>query len=379
MTFRTTTKASARSLLLIALYVAATACGNSIAAFDAGAVDGPAADGPIADATPDGRVNDAGVSLPDITLNPNRLIVDLAVEEKNFPADSCELDPDEACVGAPGDRRLLRFSIETPNIGTGDLFLGTPSAGNDAFQFSACHNHYHFVGYAEYQLINTAGGTVGAGQKQAFCLLDTHKYLTADPTVSDTSMYWCGYQGIQRGWSDVYTANLPCQFLDITDVADGNYLLRVTLNRDQTLAELNYSNNVVEVPVTIGNPDYETPTEDCPVGVDAHSVDGLHRECGWTYGGNFPCTPGETVDVGCSAAGMCALGSCTGNPMMRVCDPQRPDGNCSNVGKLSEDDDSCGTECPFVNNVVCPTGGSLDVYHAPVVHGAAYTCNVAVN
>lgn len=354
------------------------ACGDSSAAFDAGVADG-GNDAAAVDASPDASADAGGGGVPDLTINPNRLLVDLAVEQRTFDAGACELDPDEACIGAAGTRTLLRFSIETPNIGTGDLFLGVPSAANENFQFSTCHNHYHFVGYAAYELLDAGGTTIATGRKQAFCLLDSEKYITDDPTVSDTNTYWCGYQGIQRGWSDVYTAELPCQLLDITDVADGDYTLRITLNEDRTIEELDYDNNVLEVPITIGNPDYSTPTEACPAGVDPHSADGLHRECGWTFAGNFACTPGQTFNVGCVSAGICNLGSCTGDPMMRVCDPDRPDGNCSSIGKLSENDDGCGSQCPFINNAICPDGGSVDVYHAPHTVGDAYTCDVQIN
>ncbi len=367
-----------RNSALIAAAIAAVACGDdSQGSFDAAGPDAGAVD---ATPGPDARVTDAGPQgVPDITVNLNRLIVDLAVEQKDFTKDACELHPEENCIDAAGTRTLLRFSIETPNIGTGDLFLGTPTEGNPLFVDSECHGHVHFLGYAEYVLLDNAGGTAAVGRKQAFCLLDTNKYLTDDPTVSDSGMYWCGYQGIQRGWSDVYTANLDCQFLDITDVPDGDYTLQVTLNKHRTIEELDYDNNTIEVPITIGSPDYLTPTEDCPAGVDNHSADGLHRECGWTFAGNFPCTPGQTVDIGCVDGGLCNLGSCTGDPMMRVCDPARPDGNCSFVGMLKDNDDGCGSECPYINNAICPDGGSIDVFHAPFTVGDPYTCNVQVN
>lgn len=348
------------------------ACSDSAETFDAGPVDALVVPG-------DATVDAAAQGKPDLIINANRLLVDLAVEQRDFAADACELAPDESCVGGPGVRRLLRFSVETPNIGTADVFLGTPSAGNDKFQYSECHMHYHLLGYASYELVDASGNTIASGHKQAFCLLDSEKYVTDDPSVSDTNMYWCGYQGIQRGWSDVYTAALPCQHVDITGVPDGDYKLRITLNEQHIIDELDYSNNMLEVPVTIGNPDYATPTEPCPDGIDAYSTDGLHRECGWTFAGNFACTPGQLVNIGCVDTGLCNLGACTGDPMLRVCDPDRPDGNCSSAAVLSENDDGCGGSCPLVANVVCPDGGSIAVYHAPYSVGDAYTCDVQVN
>ncbi|MBT8493794.1 MAG: hypothetical protein KJO07_12095, partial [Deltaproteobacteria bacterium] len=103
----------------------------------------------IPDAMPDAGI-DAGT--PDLTIYSPRTEVDFSIEERFFEANACELDPDENCVGGAGLRTLLRFSVETPNVGEGDLFMGTPSASNEDFQYSTCHAHFHFVGYAEYRL-----------------------------------------------------------------------------------------------------------------------------------------------------------------------------------------------------------------------------------
>jgi len=337
-----------------------------------------AAPPPADAATPDAAIPDAGpdaVPGPDLTLNRARAIADISIEEKNFAADSCELDPDEACIGAPGDRRLLRFSVETPNIGQRDLFLGTPEPTSPLFQFSECHGHYHFNGYASYYLETPEGTLVAPGHKQAFCLLDWQRFDHDDPTVTDEAAYHCGLQGIQRGWSDVYEARLSCQYVDITGIPDGDYVLRVDVNSEQTLYEMSYANNTISLPVTIGDPNLATPTEPCPAEVDSFGGDGLHRECDWDFMGTFDCNPGN-VTIACAAE--CGLGSCTDDPMMRVCDNADPDGNCSASDNLRDDDDSCGGTCPRVRNIPCPASGKLDVYAAPFAVGGTYTCNVAI-
>jgi hypothetical protein len=353
----------------------ALACSDPPASSDA-----PVTDARLepADAAPDAPVDAyAGPPLPDLTINLQRAIVDLALEQRTFAEDACELDPSESCIGGPGTRTLLRFAVETPNIGTDDLVLGTPSGSNDNFVYSPCHDHFHFEGYAVYQLVDDQDNEVATGQKQAFCLLDTEKYLTDDPTVGDDVKYFCGYQGIQRGWSDVYNARLPCQFIDVTDTPEGNYTLRVTINSAQTLEEISYANNQVDIPIDLGSADLSTPTEPCPAGFDPHATDGLHRECGWDFAGTFACQPGTLVDLGCAET--CSnLGSCTGDPMLRVCDPDRPDGNCSYPGALAEGDDACGSQCPRARDVPCPAGGTLAVYTAPFHLGASYTCEIEV-
>lgn len=342
------------------------ACGSPpTAARDAGP------DAPI-DATPD------GTGVPDLTVHLDRAKIDLAIGSKDFAADACELDPDEACVGGPGVRQLLWFSVESPNVGTGDITLGQPSAQNPAFQFSQCHEHFHFVGYADYELLDGGGASVAVGRKQAFCLVDTRRFVD-EPGVADRARYTCLFQGIQRGWSDVYGSRLPCQFLDITDVTPGQYTLRVEINRDQALEELDYTNNILELPIDLTDPDLAGPTEACEAGLDARATGTVNRECGWQSAGTFSCTPGGTFNVGCNdSCGNFSLGSCTGDPMMRVCDASQPDGNCSHPSALTFDDDSCQNDCPLETDVPCPDSGMVEVFVAPKVPGDPVDCSVEV-
>jgi len=347
------------------------ACGSPPAGLDTGRA--PPTDAPAADAS---AAPDARAGMPDITVNVARARVDLAVRTAEFADDACELDPAEACIGAPGTRRLLHFGVETPNIGDGDLVLGEPDPGNPLFQFSECHHHYHFLGYAEYRLVDDAGGRVATGRKQAFCLLDTSRYVD-DPGVPAAPKYRCNSQGIQRGWSDVYHAALPCQFIDITDVPDGAYTLEIELNADRTVAERDFANNLASIPVDLGAPELATPLEACPDGADAHSTSGTHRECGWEEAGTFSCVPGSRASVGCSSSRACGGGTCTGDPMIRVCDGDQADG-CSFAGALDSSDSSASTPCPCALGLTCPASGQLRVYTAPSVLGAAYQCDVQV-
>jgi hypothetical protein len=347
------------------LSMALLACQSSSAAPDA------APDAFVADA----RAPDAAAPLPDLTVNLERAHVDLALREHRFQADACELDPTEACVGEPGDRRLLHFSVETPNVGTADMFLGAPELDNPQFTWSDCHEHFHFEGYAEYRLFDATSRQVAAGRKQAFCLLDSERYID-DPSVAEQPRYGCDFQGIQHGWSDVYHSRLPCQFIDVTDVPDGTYSLQIRVNNGGTLPELSLANNVVALDVELGGADVATPTEPCPEGYSTHATDGLNRECGWDAAGTFDCAPGEDVHVACSQG--CELGACTGDAMLRVCDASRADGNCSYPAAIGFDDDSCQTQCPTAAFTRCPDSGKLAVFTAPFSIGEAYSCTVAV-
>jgi len=311
-------------------------------------------------------------ALPDLVVDPGRAAADLALQVETFAVDACELGVDDDCAGGPGARTLLRFSVQTPNLGDADLQLGSP-LDNEDFVYSACHSHYHLLGYARYELVDAFDATVAAGHKQAFCLEDGVPY-TDDAAA--TRRYSCSFQGIQRGWADVYESRLPCQFVDVTDVAPGAYTLRVTLDADGRLEELDDTNNVMELPVDLASADLTTPTEACAV-TDPRATSNPTRECGWELDATWTCTPGTHVRVGCAET--CdGLGACTGDPMIRACDHAEPAG-CSNAAQLErfpDQDDACGSPCPRVRDVVCPPGGELDVFVAPEVLGEPFTCTV---
>jgi hypothetical protein len=186
--------------------------------------------------------------LPNITINAERLQASVVFRTARFKATDCAIA--EGCVGGPGKRNLMRFDVETPNKGDADLYLGDPRF-NSAFHFSPCHGHYHLEGYAVYDLLDQAGTVIVAGHKQAFCLVDL---LQWDPTAGPAK-YTCADQGISAGWSDVYASYLDCQWIDVTGVPPGRYVLRVTINGgengDHAFAESDYRDNVATVPVTI--------------------------------------------------------------------------------------------------------------------------------
>jgi len=189
--------------------------------------------------------------LPDLTIDKTRLQSSAIVKTSMFKTTDCAMV--EGCVSGIGKRKLLRFDVATPNIGDADMILGDPKLnptdanGQPLFVYSPCHGHYHFSGYALYELLNGAGATVLTGRKQAFCLEDYERYSsTAGP-----AKYTCSIQGISVGWQDTYGSYLDCQWLDITNIPTGNYQLRVSINPERLLVEKDYTNNSATVPVKI--------------------------------------------------------------------------------------------------------------------------------
>lgn len=160
----------------------------------------------------------------------------------------------EGCVNDTGVRDIIRFDTITPNLGSRHLTMGVPSNHPELFHFSECHSHYHFDGYATYDLVDGKDSSVASGHKQAFCLLDWASW--AWPQVRDGN-YTCSNQGISVGWQDTYGDHLDCQWIDVTDVAEGSYTLRIAVNpvaEESSVApvvERDYTNNVLELPLDL--------------------------------------------------------------------------------------------------------------------------------
>lgn len=188
----------------------------------------------------------------DLSVDVEAAAKSARITRETVAADSCAIL--EGCVLAAGERRLLRFDGVLMNLGDEDLELGNPS-GSSFFEYSTCpsHQHYHMKEAMLYELVSRDTGVSTRtgemkilGRKQAFCLMDIRRMLGREP-----GKYNCGYQGITAGWADVYGSSLDCQWIDITDVPAGNYILRLTVNPMGTLPEPNRTNNAAEVTVSI--------------------------------------------------------------------------------------------------------------------------------
>ena len=148
----------------------------------------------------------------------------------------------------PGMRRLIRFTVMTPNTGNQDLVVGDPNehfeANDGLFEFASCHNHFHFRHYALYELVNPRTGQVLQAAKRGFCMLDTDPNPVPVGGVPPKAGKFrsCGLigvpgnQGVSAGWADTYRFTLSGQFfvLDGGDgqavVPPGEYMIRITVN-----------------------------------------------------------------------------------------------------------------------------------------------------
>lgn len=325
------------------------------------------------------RCEDGSCPLPDLSIDEARLAATAEVVRQTFSESSCSLQ--EGCLGAAGERKLLKFDLGTPNKGAGDLFLGSP-AESDPFEYSPCHDHFHFKGYAQYTLLDEDDQPIGVGEKQAFCLLDYEKW---DPAAGP-EQYHCGFQGISKGWSDIYESNLPCQWIDVTDVPPGAYTLVAQVNFEKLLAESDYTNNTVMIPFVI---EQETCTGGC--GPSDPACCGGMDTCLFSGNGLCDCggfQPWDYVDCqtcsGCTEATTCP-GGCTPSDDV-CCDPANPcglgpDGICQCAGAQAWDAQDCAAcissdlDCAPVDS--CPSGCPSNAGNACCADPANDTCGWA--
>jgi hypothetical protein len=190
---------------------------------------------------------EGGGGLPDLAVDAGALRSSLSLETRTFPSGDCAVV--ERCVNGTGPRRLLKFSTVTPNYGPGDVFMGSPF-DNPRFIYSACHDHFHFEQYADYRLLDMSGNVVSRGHKQAFCLVDLWP-LPGGGGDPRPQFPHCNFQGISAGWADIYHSGLDCQWVDVTGVPSGRYVLEVEINPARVIQEHNYGNNVGRAEVTI--------------------------------------------------------------------------------------------------------------------------------
>jgi hypothetical protein len=185
-------------------------------------------------------------SGPDLIVDGNTLLSSLNMGIVNGN-DACLIG--EGCLSGYGARNVINFSTRIANIGDADYYIGAPATGNSQFVFDQCHGHWHYAGYAMYNIYDSLGVPLQAGFKNGFCVLDLQCF-------GGTAKYGCSNMGISAGCADIYGAGLACQWLDITNVPAGRYTLVVRVNWDQDPDKLGrqeqrFDNNVAAVCINI--------------------------------------------------------------------------------------------------------------------------------
>lgn len=175
---------------------------------------------------------------PDLMIDQPAIVNSLQMRTE--VAANCMVE--EGCMTGYGSRTVLAFDTHIKNIGQTDYYIGNPSSNPSQFTFNNCHGHAHYEGYAEYVLYKPDGTAIPIGQKNGFCVLDL------ECNGGGSAQYGCGNMGISHGCGDIYSNGLDCQWIDVTTVDTGEYVLAVKVNWDQSpdalgRYEMGYDNN----------------------------------------------------------------------------------------------------------------------------------------
>jgi hypothetical protein len=135
-----------------------------------------------------------------------------------------------------------------------------PGVGKLRYVVSPDHRHWHLLRFDRYSLRRAGGRAVAVDdRKTGFCLGDRYpdlgpKLPAAPPGPVHTSRCGLGdprltgiQEGISVGYGDDYAATLEGQYLHLTGLRSGRYVLVHRVNGDRRLRELGYRNNAASL------------------------------------------------------------------------------------------------------------------------------------
>jgi len=195
--------------------------------------------------------------------------------------------PSDLSVVQVGDTYRLVFGSAVDNVGRGPLLVegerpshSTPTMsvrqlvrrtdgsvrvrpvpGEIRYVRSETHEHWHLLGFEAYELRRAADGTpVRPDDKTGFCLGDRYETNRGTRIEGEPDRpVWtdeCGRrqpgllvlrQGISPGYGDDYVPELEGQFVDVTTLPAGRYVLVHQANPERALEESDYENNAASV------------------------------------------------------------------------------------------------------------------------------------
>ena len=195
--------------------------------------------------------------------------------------------PAELEIVEEGDSYRLVFASAVDNVGRGPLLIDGERPGRETrtmkvrqlvrrtdggarmrglpgeirYAQTETHEHWHLLGFEVYELRAAGEGTlVRPSEKTGFCLGDRYETEKGERVEGKPERaVWtdeCGRdqpglltlrQGISPGYGDDYDPGLEDQFVDVTNVPPGRYLLVHRTNPERSIEEASYENNAASV------------------------------------------------------------------------------------------------------------------------------------
>jgi hypothetical protein len=133
------------------------------------------------------------------------------------------------------------------------------------FVVSETHRHWHLLGFERYELRTPDEKTVGRDRKTGFCLgdrydADSGSRIPGEPPRAVWTQE-CGrgqserlrlLEGLSPGFGDDYVPLLEGQFIDVTGLPPGRYILIHRVNSTRDLGESSYANNAASALLELG-------------------------------------------------------------------------------------------------------------------------------
>ena len=140
-----------------------------------------------------------------------------------------------------------------------------PRIGELRYVDAITHRHWHYLKFDTYSLRRTNGTVARPDQKTGFCLGDRLQAPDRGPlpAMPDFAVFGgvnCGFdrpdlleveEGISVGYGDDYPAQLEGQFVEITGLRSGRYVLVHRANADGAVREKTLANNAASVLVDV--------------------------------------------------------------------------------------------------------------------------------
>ena len=187
-----------------------------------------------------------------------------------FPAETWFISNEDG-------RRLLRFATVAANFGDGPLdVIAAPGSGESAptwqriwtdtwhfedvasgeFIFHPEHDHIHFDAFERYRLLDASGAVVASSEKVSFCLRDSVRLVSEAPSPTGPMLVDTGDCGMQQqvinaGFGDHYHALLEDQWIDITGIPAGDYVVEIAIDPFDNIVESDETNNIGSFPITV--------------------------------------------------------------------------------------------------------------------------------
>jgi hypothetical protein len=136
-------------------------------------------------------------------------------------------------------------------------------AGRLRYVHSTDHSHWHLRDFMRFELRRQGGRRLGRDQKTGFCLGDRYDSGASTPAEPPRPRYThrCGLgrpgllrlrQGISVGYGDIYPSRLEGQFIDVTGLAPGRYVLVHRVNPHGRLVDGRKGNDASAVAIQLG-------------------------------------------------------------------------------------------------------------------------------